>query len=711
MKFNFHIFKMKQTQFIYTKTFFILITLLSFLVAFSIWSFTNSYYHDTDRQDYNHKVLENLDSIKARMSRYEYVLRAGIAFFKGSTKVTREEWKVFIDSLHITEHYPGLQGIGFSKMLKSKDIKALEQEMRAQGLKTFSLKPKGKRDQYSAILYLEPLDERNQQAIGYDMFSQSIRRQAMEKARDTGQATLSGRVTLVQEIDSNVQAGMLMYLPLYQKNVKLDTVKQRQKSLIGFIYSPFRMQDLMRKIVLKQSLVNFDIYDNKTISKDHLLYSSYKKSDYQSKFHTSKILSIGNRNWHLKFSSTLAFDASRKHPYILIISLSVLAVYFFLLFIILSLIKSKLLLQDKTDELQKLLQAVEQNPSSIFITDLHGTIEYVNNAFTKITGYAKEEAIGQNPRILKAKSSPINNYTDLWNSLINGKKWKGELINCHKDGTEYVTSIVVSPIFRKDGTLSHYMSVSDDITIIKEKDKQLLQQSKLAQMGEMISMIAHQWRQPLSAIATTAINIKVKTVLNKKESLTKEEEKQELYLHEKLQLIEGYVKTLTHTIDDFRNFYKPDKKAKSQSIIIAIEKALNILKPSLVSYEIKIIQEFNCNKESLIFESEIMQVIINILKNSQDNFQEKKSKNPEIRLTTYEDNGHIILDICDNGGGIPTASLDKVFDPYFSTKSEKNGTGLGLYMSKTIIEEHHHGKLSVNNNNKGVCFKITLPSQ
>lgn len=120
-------------------------------------------------------------------------------------------------------------------------------------------------------------------------------------------------------------------------------------------------------------------------------------------------------------------------------------------------------------------------------------------------------------------------------------------------------------------------------------------------------------------------------------------------------------------------------------------------------------QNFNSSKEISAYDSELMQVFLNILKNAQDNFKEKGTKTPKISITTSDEDGHIKIEVCDNGGGIPAEIAEKIFDPYFSTKDEKNGSGLGLYMSKTIIEEHHQGKLYLENHNDGVCFIMELP--
>lgn len=247
--------------------------------------------------------------------------------------------------------------------------------------------------------------------------------------------------------------------------------------------------------------------------------------------------------------------------------------------------------------------------------------------------------------------------------------------------------------------------VQEELAKNREKDLLLFQQSRLATMGEMISMIAHQWRQPLGAIAANAIDMKMKSELKQ---FDLQEEKgcaaYQEYINNGLDEIENLVQNLTRTIDDFRNFNKPDKISVPMSFEEVCNKALNIIRVSLENDNIEIIYRFHSDKKHDLYDSEMMQVILNILKNAQDNFREKGTKNPRIVITTNDDT----VSICDNGGGIEEAITEKIFDPYFSTKDEKNGTGLGLYMSKSIVEEHHHGKLHVSYGEGGACFTISL---
>jgi PAS domain S-box-containing protein len=251
--------------------------------------------------------------------------------------------------------------------------------------------------------------------------------------------------------------------------------------------------------------------------------------------------------------------------------------------------------------------------------------------------------------------------------------------------------------------------VAQEVEINRQKDKQMLEQSRLAQMGEMISMIAHQWRQPLGAIATTGIDMKMSMMMQKYDlSDTKEREDFERYMQEQIDAIADYVQNLTETIDDFRTFYKPNKERELLTINVPLEKSLGVLKGSFDSYGVVLNKSLQSQKEIALFNNELMQVFLNILKNALDNFKEKGIEHPTIMIESRDIQKGVMLQICDNGGGIPKDIIHHIFNPYFSTKDEKNGTGLGLYMSKTIVEEHHQGRLVVTNRDGGVCFCVEI---
>lgn len=229
----------------------------------------------------------------------------------------------------------------------------------------------------------------------------------------------------------------------------------------------------------------------------------------------------------------------------------------------------------------------------------------------------------------------------------------------------------------------------------QKQEEKLFQQSHLIQMGEMVSMIAHQWRQPLASIAAIVSSMQIKQAMGNydEDSMSKE-----------LENIAEVTQHLSGTIDDFRNFYKPNKEQVYIKLENVVLESINIMQASFKSDNIKIIQKYECSERIEIHKNEMVQVVMNLLKNACDNFQEKEIADPTIKITVTDET----ITVCDNGGGIPQAIISRIFEPYFSTKSERNGTGLGLYMSKTIVEEHHGGRLEAENKDAGVCFKIIL---
>jgi len=243
--------------------------------------------------------------------------------------------------------------------------------------------------------------------------------------------------------------------------------------------------------------------------------------------------------------------------------------------------------------------------------------------------------------------------------------------------------------------------VKEEVNKNRKKDQQLLEQSRLAQMGEMLSMIAHQWRQPLAAISSTSSALELKANLGKADK--------ELVI-KNAQNISKYAQHLSTTIDDFRDFFKPNKELSLVTYCELIKSVLSILEVSLESKNISLVKECNCSERFNTHSNEIKQVILNLIKNAEDILVEKGIDKPYVKLRTYTLNNNHILEISDNGGGIPKDIKDKIFDPYFSTKLDKNGTGLGLYMSKIIIEEHCGGELNVSNNEDGALFQVVIPA-
>jgi len=252
--------------------------------------------------------------------------------------------------------------------------------------------------------------------------------------------------------------------------------------------------------------------------------------------------------------------------------------------------------------------------------------------------------------------------------------------------------------------------VKQEITKNRETEKYMLHQSRLAQMGELLSMIAHQWRQPLALINVIIFTIKMRLDLNEFD-LDKKSGQEELILftNEQLDIIEETTGGLSTIIDDFKDFYKPSKEKAVIKLNEPVNKAISMVKASFEKNMITLRETYEDTPKVSIYTNELTHVILNLLQNSMDELIEHKVQNPKITIKNFSNDSTVILEISDNGEGIDEETAKKIFDPYFSTKESKNGTGLGLYMSKVIIENHHNGKLFLKDDNIQTCFVISLP--
>lgn len=251
--------------------------------------------------------------------------------------------------------------------------------------------------------------------------------------------------------------------------------------------------------------------------------------------------------------------------------------------------------------------------------------------------------------------------------------------------------------------------IQEGLADIYSKEKLLNEQSRLAQMGEMIGMIAHQWRQPLGALSATTVGIQNKIELEHFNLDQKEERKEfEVYLKNKLKSMAEYVNVMSETIEVFLNFLKKENKTEKICLNDMVNQALHILQPSLNENQITVEFQREDIPNLTLVQNEVTQVILNILKNAEEALLENDAKTKKISIRTYQSEDTVFIEICDTAGGIPADILPNIFDPYFSTKGSKNGTGLGLYLAKIIVEDHHSGRLAVGNKNNGACFILSF---
>ena len=377
-----------QFRNIYKSLPYVVIVIGLLLSVLSGW-FSSQHYEQKENLRFDFSSNEIVLLVRARMAAYEQVLKSGVALYKASGNVSRKEWEIFTKEHKLNENYKGIQGFGYSEVVLPQNKNQHEDRIRKEGFSDFKIHPEGKRELYTSIIYLEPFDKRNIKAFGYDMFSEKVRREAMTKAMHTTEATLSGKITLVQESNTDVQAGFLMYLPVYKKGFKLDTLKDRALAIQGFVYAPFRVKDLMHGMLGTMfPSIDFEIYDGNSITKENLLYNStshkkplmYKKINVTMNAHT----------WTLIFRTNSILKSENIYMIFLIPSL-ILLFTFLLYFLLNSLIKAENVTRKLQNSEERLRYALEGAGDGLWDWNLKRNEIFFSKRWKEMLGFAEDE--------------------------------------------------------------------------------------------------------------------------------------------------------------------------------------------------------------------------------------------------------------------------------------------------------------------------------
>ncbi len=490
--------------------------------------------------------------------------------------------------------------------------------------------------------------------------------------------------------------------------------KQGVSDNFNTLYTTILTIDKNPEINIAKELKNLDLLKSFNKYDEYFVRHSKVILEYQLKLNKIKIaiIKLGMdtklNNFHTEYAK---FSRSSIENAQLSVGILFLLLVILILFYLIHEYKLRFL----NRELFKFRNTIENSDNTIVITDANEVIKYVNEAFTKATGYTAEEALGQKPNILNSHKQSNEFYKELFSTIHSGQKWSGEFINRSKSGNLIYEKASITPVINSKGIIEEFIAIKLDITSetlknqqLKENEQLLMQQSKMATMGEMIESIAHQWRQPLSMITTSASGIKVQKEFN---MLTDE------ILLESCDNIVNSANHLSDTIDDFRSFLKPDKEKKPFMIKDTYHHTLKLIVSRFKNRDIEIIEALD-NTTVDGYGNELVQVFMNILNNARDELEILDNQKRLIFIDIYSQNNKAIIKIKDNAGGIPDDIIAKIFDSHFTTKQDADGTGIGLYMSQKIIHDSCKGTLEVENSKynykgieyKGAQFTILLPN-
>lgn len=965
----------------------LLMTVLVSALIVYLWSLLQDDRQQRMQSAFRNDIAEIVTSVSAHMDAYEQILKGGRSFFMGSQTVTRAEWHSYVLNLELSKQYPGIQGVGYALLVPAAGLASHQQRIRNEGFPGYRIWPEGKRDTYTSIIYLEPFDWRNQRAFGYDMFAEATRHEAMARARDTGSPALSGKVLLVQEIDEAPQAGTLLYVPMYRKDTALDSPAQRRKALLGWVYSPYRMDNLLQGMLANHARdFRLRIYDTgetgaaairqHRINADSLLFDSLHAAGPSAPespilFHYATQMLVAGRPWLLDFDALPAFAQSRGFaplyaetggmaligllliiltwnlfntqrrtmllakrltlslreneakfetlignmtegmalhemvyddagraidyrildvnpayetqtglsaaasigqlgsrvygvnpaPYLdefggvaesgrpykfdsLFLSpgrhfeISVfspgphqfatvftdisarkqaekqlresesiframaetmpLAIYvstgqqqtglyinraFVGLFgyrleevpsisewwplaypddayrqqisgewqgkvaramesasdiepmetVVTCKDGSKknilwgfitlgeknyafgldLTLRKQAEaSTRKLAQVVEQAGESILITDRHGIIEYVNPAFTRLTGYTAEEVVGKNPKVLNSGRQTQALYEKMWTTILGGDVWQAKLIDRRKDGSFYPAMMTISPIRSETGEITHFVGLQQDLSENEALENQFYQAQKMEAMGTLVGGIAHEFNNALAGM-TGNLYLARSKVLHMPEVIRKLDRIEQLAFRS-AELIKSLLSfarkgIIRKTCFDLPAFVHEIIRMHKVSLPEIIRLELDIeTRPMTVNWDRNLLQ----------------QAVMNLINNARDACREQENPVIRIQLRGFVPDKKFLarhpetaagevacLSIRDNGSGIAADSLQHIFDPFYTTKEVGQGTGLGLSMVVGAVQTHQ-GCIEVDSSEgKGSEFRVYLPLQ
>jgi PAS domain S-box-containing protein len=635
-----------------------------------------------DKQQFDETVIAATYSIDSHMDIYIAILRSVTAFFDIGQVMTKSEFTNYVSSLKLISRYPGIQGIGFSEKILPADLNREVSRLR-QYWPDFHIYPDSIRPEYTSIIYLEPQNPRNRAAIGYDMFSEPVRRMAMEAARDSGQPVASGKVTLVQELDQNKQSGFLIYMPVFAGSNAKNTVEERQHSLLGYVYSPFRCGDLFGSIFSENPPkgLDFRVYDGESINQDHLLYSSDNGQTNKSVYSGTQKIYVAGRIWTLVFYTNSAFELSLGHKYIPLIFLSGLGLSLVLFTLTLNLNLARIRAERISSDLESSRESLRLNEEKyrtlvdsandlINIIDHDGNYLYVSPSYLPILGYYPQSLIGKSIFNLVNPEDKRSLQRHLA-KLNTGKSDQTRYRLRHSDGHDIWVDTLRREITDPETSKKVYMGIARDITQQIELERH---------KDEFIGLASHELKTPVTSLKLYAQSLY-------KHSISHPDPKTQDYVSKINYQIDRLIELIRNMLDV--------TKLEANKIQLNFE-VFDINR--LISETISLVQTAT-SKHKLVIKGKsplpvvadrerISQVLTNLLINAV-----KYSPDADQIITSVQPGSKsVLISVQDFGRGIPKSDHQMIFNRFYrvdTTDSNKlPGIGLGLYISNEIIKRH-----------------------
>jgi PAS domain S-box-containing protein len=702
----------------------LLVLATGILLTLGLWHTTRQQSLDKTRVEFELLFGRITDSIQDRIEANEQVLRGVVGLFASSDDVTRSAFRSFVAALHLGERYPGIQGVGFSRLI-APELKARHTEaIRGEGFPDYEIRPPGARAVYSSIVFLEPFDWRNRRAFGYDMYSEPLRRLAMTRAWETGKAALSGKVTLVQETDQDVQAGALLYVPVYRGGTVVpNDARERHDSLIGWAYSPLRMQDMMSNLLEREdrqlaTRMAIAIHDGTADDSASLLFESQPASETDADaLRLTRQVDLAGQTWTVTARTLPGFHQTvglNKEHIVLAAGLAVSALLAMLLGALIrghardaTALRQVTLAHLELEKQQKELRAIYDTSSvAIFRVDTRGIITHANRRMAEMFAcplagllgseyvahiQPDEREIGRHMMLaLLASDVPFvslerrywrDDDTEFWGHLT------GNRLTDADGRTVGLVGVIadVSELKRTSEELARHQSHLEDLVTARTaelaKAKEAAETANVAKSA-FIANMSHEIRTPLNAILGMAY-------LVKRSGVTPEQS-------ERLAKVDAAGQHLLEIINAILDLSKIEagKFSLEETDVNAEAIVANVaamLADRGQAKNLRIVVETAQLPPSLLGDpTRLRQALLNYATNA-IKFTETGTVTLRTRLAGETDDGVVVrFEVQDTGIGIAPDGIGRLFRAFEqadnSTTRKYGGTGLGLVITRKLAE-------------------------
>ncbi|MGH8436777.1 MAG: CHASE domain-containing protein, partial [Pseudomonas sp.] len=502
-----------------------LMTILGALVGWQ-WQTLETSNQNEHEQRFSLAVDDIEQSINERMRAYEMVLRGLSGLMVGRDDVSVDDWQRAADQLQLQDRYRGIQAVSWSRYLLAGQLEGFQAQEQGAGRKDFRILPPGERDQYLVVDYISPLDWRNRRALGFDMITEPIRAQAIVQARNTGEAVLTAPLRLRQETEKDVQAGAILYLPVYRAGAPVATVEERTAAMLGTVAGTFRLHDLLQGVLgSRGELLQVELVDTAD-NGGSLLNGGFSAA---SRFQLTRTLSIYGRKWQLTVSSTPAYEqmlGNGRSTFSLWVGLLAAALLGLLVggYLYLrerALANSQLLSERLREREERFRLVVEASPNAIVLVDSSGRIAMVNRQAELMFGYPRAELLGQSVEMLLPESLRAAHVgmRKGFQQAPEPRQMGGnrELFGQHRDGHSIPLEVGLSPLRSGEDVL--VQAVIIDISERKAAEKRLREQAEQLALAnryksEFLANMSHELRTPLNSILILSEQLKQNVVGN-----------------------------------------------------------------------------------------------------------------------------------------------------------------------------------------------------